>query len=74
MCRKATDDCKDYSGAGNYKHGKLEFVASNLTFAVVKQITHFFAEQFKLIATMVEIIDNQLHSYTYYIIFSLIDL
>ena len=73
-CRKATDDCKDYFGAGNYKHGKLEFVASNLTFAVVKQIAHFFAEQFKLIATMVEIIDNQPHSYTYYIIFSLFDL
>ena len=48
---------------------EFEFVASNLTFAVVKQIAHFFAEQFKLIATMVEIIDNQPHSYTYYIIF-----
>ena len=26
---------------------EFEFVASNLTFAVVKQIAHFFNEQFK---------------------------
>ena len=74
MYKKHTDSYGVCSGAGNYKHGKLEFVASNLTFAVVKQIAHFFDEQFKLIATMVEIIDNQPHSYTYYIIFSLFDL
>ena len=53
---------------------EFEFVASNLTFAVVKQIAHFFDEQFKLIMTMVEIINNQPQSYTYYVIFSLFDL
>ena len=42
--------------------------------AVLKQIAHFFVEQFKLIATTVDIIDNQLHSYTYYIIICLLKL
>ena len=48
---------------------EFEFVASNLTFAFVKQIAHFFNEQFKLIMTMVEIINNQPQSHTYYVIF-----
>ena len=37
---------------------EFEFVAPNLTFAVVRQIALFFNEQFKLIMTMVEIINR----------------